>query len=65
MLVSVAVRGGGGGVEVDPYIVNHFLLGECDVSISSGTTFGIFGAARSGFGKRAYIYKAAPQPVER
>ena len=54
----------GGGVDYDPYIINHFLLGECDVSISSGSTFGIFGAARSGFSKRAYVYKAAPPPVK-
>ena len=53
---------GGLEVEYDQYIVNHFLLGDCDVSISSGSTFGIFGSARTGFLKRAYIYKAAPPP---
>ena len=54
----------GGGVQYDQYIVNHYLLGECDVSLSSGSTFGIFGSARSGFSKRAYIYKPAPPPVK-
>ena len=57
---SQAAANGSGAAEFDQYIINHFLLGECDVSLSSGSTFGIFGSARSGFSKRAYIYKAAP-----
>ena len=42
----------------DPYVVNNFMFGDCDVSISSGTTYGIFGAARTGFSRRAYVYRA-------
>ena len=53
-----------GSLVYDPYIVNHFVLGDCDVSISSGTTYGIFGAARTGFSKRAYVYRSAPPPVK-
>ena len=41
----------------DPYVVNHFVFGDCDVSVSSGTTYGIFGAARTGFSRRAYVYR--------
>ena len=51
-------------LQIDQYLVNLFLLGDCDVSISSGTTYGIFGAARSGFSKRAFIFRAAPRPVK-
>ena len=47
-------------LQYDPYLLSLYQLGECDVSLSSGSTFGIFGSARSGFSKRAYIYKAAP-----
>ena len=46
----------------DPYLLSLYQMGDCDVSISSGSTFGIFGSARTGFLKRAYIYKAAPPP---
>ena len=51
-------------LQYDPYLLGLYQLGECDVSLSSGTTFGIFGSARSGFSKRAYIYKPAPPPVK-
>jgi hypothetical protein len=51
-------------IRYDPYNVNGFLLGECDVSISSGTTYGIFNAARTGFTKKAYIYKPKPPPTK-
>ena len=53
-----------GGLVYDPYILHHFILGDCDVSISSGTTYGIFGAARTGFSKRAYVYRSASPPVK-
>ena len=58
--------GGGsvGGVEYDPYLVDLYVFGECDVSVSSGTTYGIFGAARTGFSRRAFTFKAAPPPVK-
>ena len=48
----------------DPAIVNGYVFGECDVSVSSGTTYGIFNAARTGFTKRAYTFVAAPPPVK-
>ena len=47
-----------GALLYDPYVVNNYLFGDCDVSISSGTTYGIFGAARTGFSRRAYVYRA-------
>ena len=53
-----------GALLYDPYLLGLYQLSECDVSISSGSTFGIFGAARSGFSKRAYVYKAAPPPTK-
>ena len=53
-----------GALSYDPYFLSLYQLGECDVSLSSGSTFGIFGSARSGFSKRAYIYKPAPPPVK-
>ena len=46
----------------DPYIVHHYLFGECDVTVSSGTTYGIFGAARTGFSKAAYVFRPAGPP---
>ncbi|MCJ1297170.1 hypothetical protein MMC34_008739 [Xylographa carneopallida] len=46
----------------DPYIVHNFLFGECDVTVSSGTTYGIFGAARTGYSKAAYVFRAAGPP---
>ena len=46
----------------DPYIVHNYLFGECDVTVSSGTTYGIFGAARTGFSKAAYVFRAAGPP---
>ena len=47
-----------GALVYDPYIINNYLFGDCDVSVSSGTTYGIFGAARTGFIRRAYVYRA-------
>ena len=46
----------------DPYIVHNYLFGECDVTVSSGTTYGIFGAARTGFSKAAYVFRPAGPP---
>ena len=54
----------GEGVEYDPYLVDLYVFGECDVSVSSGTTYGIFGAARTGFSRRAFTFKGAPPPVK-
>ena len=47
-----------GALLYDSYLVNQFAFGDCDVSVSSGTTYGIFGAARTGFSRRAYVYRA-------
>ena len=46
-----------GALLYDPYLVNNYVFGDCDVSVSSGTTYGIFGAARTGFSRRAYVYR--------
>lgn len=44
---------------IDPAIVGGFLFGDADVSISSGTTHGIFYSARTNFAHKALIVKLA------
>jgi len=42
---------------IDPNIVNGYLLGQSDISVTSGTTYGIFHAARTNFRQPIYIVK--------
>jgi hypothetical protein len=56
---SVALDAAGQMV-IDPQLVSGFMLGETDVSISSGSTYGIFYAARTAFQHKALIVKLAP-----
>jgi hypothetical protein len=45
---------------LDPALLLGYQLGESDLSLSSGTTFGIFNAARTGYAHQALIVKLAP-----
>ena len=48
-----------GAPTLDPALIAGFMLGDVDVSISSGTTYGIFYAARTNFVHKALIVKLA------
>jgi hypothetical protein len=56
---SIALDSTGAEI-IDPALVSGFILGEVDVSITSGTTYGIFYAARTNFQHKALIVKLAP-----
>ena len=57
---SSIARHADGAPVIDPSLVSAFLVGEVDVAISSGTTYGIFNSARTAFQQRTLIVKLAP-----
>lgn len=57
---SVRLHDASGAPVLDPQLVSGYLLGDANVSISAGTTYGIFYSARSGFKQTALIAKLAP-----
>ena len=61
---SSIARHADGAPVIDPALVSAFLMGEVDVAISSGTTYGIFNSARTAFQQRTLIVKLAPPPAK-
>jgi len=59
---SLLVDRASGQRVLDPMLLLGYQLGESDISVSSGTTFGIFYAARTGFTRQALIVKLAQPP---
>jgi hypothetical protein len=43
-------------------IVEWYLMGEVDILLSTGTTFGLFAAARTGFRNEFWVWNSNEKP---